>query len=146
MKPFYSLMFGASLAVVAACAPMIDTHGDVLNARDLASLRVGESTRGDVQRLFGSPSSRALFDSEDWIYIHSKQERRAFFKPRETERDVTVFKFDRAGVLQSVETKTLADGRNFAPAPQAGENGQTLTVLDQMMSNVGRMSTDAPVR
>ncbi len=144
MKPFYALMFGASLA--AACSPMIDTHGDVLNARDLASLRVGESTRDDVQRRLGSPSSRTLFDSEDWIYVHSKQERRAFFKPRETERDVTVFKFDRAGVLQSVETKTLADGRSFAPAPQTDENGQSLTVLDQMMSNVGRMSTDAPVR
>lgn len=143
MNPFYSLMFGA---IVTACAPMIDTHGDALDANDVASLHIGESTFDDVRRLFGSPSSRTLFDSEDWIYIHSKQERRAFFKPRETERDVTVFKFSRDGVLQSVDRKTLADGRDFDPAPQTETTGKSLTVLDQMISNVGRMLTDAPVR
>lgn len=131
--------------LTAACAPMVDTHGDATDADVLDTLKTGTATRADIVKALGSPSSRTVFDAEDWIYIHSRQERSAFFKPRETERDVVVLKFDRDGVLREKEVKTLKDGRAITPAPQSEQNENSMTILDQLISNAGRMGTDTPV-
>lgn len=145
MSPFFRFKILALTALVGGCAPMIDTHGDALDADGLAALKVGETPYGEVARLLGTPSVRSTFDTENWLYITSKQKRTAFFKPVEFERTVTVLKFDRSGILQGVETKTLADGRVIAPdADTTQTNGKELTFLDQMAGNVGRLATDAP--
>ena len=123
---------------------MVDVHGDAVDEDALASLVPGETVYTEVQKKLGFPSSKSIFDGEDWIYLHSKKERFAFFKPEETYRKLIVLKFNRDGVLQKIETKTLDDGRPLTPAPAEREEN-SLTVLDQMIGNVGRMSTDAPV-
>lgn len=146
MIPFRLSAAGVFFLALPACAPMIDTHGDALDPEALASLQTGKTSYAEVQEKLGSPSSRAVFDSEDWIYIHSQQERIAFFKPKETQRTVTVLKFSRDGILREIETKTLADGRMIVPAAAKTQtNEESLTILDQMISNVGRMATDTPV-
>ena len=146
MSPFFRFKILALTAFVGGCAPMIDTHGDVLDADDLAALKVGETSYAEAAGILGTPSVRSTFDSENWLYITSKQKRIAFFKPEEFERTVTVLKFHRSGVLQGIETKTLSDGRAIAPDTDTTEtNGKELTFLDQMAGNVGRLSTDAPV-
>ena len=136
----------ASLLVLSACSPMIDVHGDAVDPDALTLLKAGETKYIEVQKLLGSPSAKTIFDGEDWIYLQSKQERMAFFKPQETYRQIVVLKFDRDGVLQKVETKTLEQGRAITPDPETTQTGQSsLSVIDQMISNVGRMGTDAPV-
>lgn len=146
MISFRQSAAGVFFLALPACAPMTDVHGDALDPQTLASLQTGKTPYTEVQAKLGSPSSKAVFDGEDWIYIHSKQERKAFFKPEETQRTVTVLRFGRDGILREIETKTLADGRAIVPAAAETEtNEKSLTVLDQMISNVGRMTTDAPV-
>ena len=126
---------------------MIDVHGDAVDPDALSSLKVGETKYTEVQNLLGSPSSKTIFDGEDWIYLHSKQERMAFFKPKETYRRITVLKFDRSGVLQDIETKDLSQGREITPDSETTQTGEkSLSVMDQMISNVGRMGTDAAVK
>ena len=131
--------------MLSACSAMIDVHGDAIDPAALASLTPGKTHYTEVRNKLGSPSSRAVFDGEDWIYLHSKQKRIAFLKPKETERTLIVLKFDRDGILQKTETKTLEQGRQITPDPAVTDiNQETLTVLDQMIGNVGRMGTDAP--
>lgn len=135
----------ASLLVLSACSPMIDVHGDAVDPDALALLKTGETKYTEVQNLLGSPSSKTIFDGEDWIYLHSKQERMAFFKPKETYRQITVLKFGRNGVLQKIETRTLEQGRSITPSPETTQTGESsLSIMDQMINNVGRMGTDAP--
>lgn len=137
---------GAFLFVLSACSAMIDTHGDALDPEDLASFEPGKTTYMEVQKKIGSPSAKAVFDSEDWIYLYSQQERIAFFQPKEIARTLTVLRFNQKGILQKIETKTLADGRSIIPTETTTETNQkTLTILDQMINNVGRMATDTPV-
>ena len=145
MPPFFRFKTLAAAILLSGCAPMIDTHGDALDADDLASLKVGETPYTDVARVLGSPSVRSTFDTENWLYITSKQKRTAFFKPVEFERTVTVLKFDRSGILQGIETKTLANGKTISPDRDTTEaNGKGLSFFDQMADNVGRLATDAP--
>ncbi len=145
---FFSRLIALTLIaiILSACAPMIDTHGDSLDADNLASLEIGKTSYLEVKKIFGSPSAKTVLDAENWIYIHSQQERVAFFKPKETKRTLVLFKFDRDGILQDIETKTLADGRHIMIDPQTTTiRENSLTILDQMIGNVGRMGTDAPV-
>ncbi|HBO59815.1 MAG TPA: hypothetical protein DD624_07905 [Alphaproteobacteria bacterium] len=145
MPPFFRFKTLAAAILLSGCAPMIDTHGDALDADDLASLKVGETPYTDVARVLGSPSVSSTFDTENWLYITSKQKRTAFFKPVEFERTVTVLKFDRSGILQGIETKTLANGKTISPDRDTTEaNGKGLSFFDQMADNVGRLATDAP--
>lgn len=140
--------FGAAFFMLSACSAMTDVHGDALDPQDLALLVPGETPYTTVQNILGSPSAKTIFDGEDWIYIQSKQERMAFFKPKEIERNLVILKFNREGVLQKIEKKTLENGRQITPDPTTtqSDNDSSLTILDQMISNVGHMSTDAPVR
>lgn len=145
MPPFFRFKILALSAVLGGCAPMIDTHGDALDADDLAALQVGETSYTEAAAILGSPSVRSTFDTENWLYVTSQQKRTAFFKPEEFERTVTVLKFDRSGILRGIETKTLADGRTIAPdAETTPSGGKELTFFDQMAGNVGRLATDAP--
>lgn len=135
-----------SVLFSAACAPMIDTHGDVLDPDDMAALKIGVTPYTEVQKILGSPSSKTIFDSENWIYIHSKQERMAFFKPVETERTVVVLKFSNDGILQGIETKDLKDGFAITPSTATTIQDQnSMSVLDQLLGNVGKFQTETPV-
>lgn len=135
----------SAVLLLSSCSAMIDVHGDAIDPDSLALLKPQETKYTEVQKILGSPSSKTIFDGENWIYLHSKQERVAFFKPKEIYRNLTILKFDRNGVLQKIETKTLEQGRSFTPDPATTQMGtDSLTVLDQMISNVGRMGTDAP--
>ncbi len=145
MPPFFRFKVLTAAVLLSGCAPMIDTHGDALDADDLASLKVGETSYTTVAGVLGTPTARSTFDTENWLYIMSKQKRTAFFKPVEFERTVTVLRFDRSGVLQGIETKTLADGKVISPDRETTETGgKELSFFDQMAGNVGRLATDAP--
>ena len=48
MSPFFRFKILALTAFVGGCAPMIDTHGDVLDADDLAALKVGETSYAEA--------------------------------------------------------------------------------------------------
>ena len=140
-------VFCAVPLFLSACSAMIDSHGDAIDPEIVASLIPGETVYTEVQKKLGSPSSRTVFDTENWIYLHSEQERLAFFKPKETYRKIIVLKFNTEGVLQKIETKTLENGRSLSPSSaRTLTDRETLTILDQMISNVGRMGTDTPVR
>ena len=137
--------FGTIFLILSGCSPMIDVHGDSVDPEVVASLKPGETVYTEVQQKLGSPSSKTVFDGEDWIYLHSKQERFAFLKPKEIHREITVLKFDRNGVLQNIETKTLKNGRLIVPASAGSKTDpDSLTIMDQIISNVGRMGTDSP--
>ena len=134
---------GTILFTLSACSPMIDVHGDSVDEDVIASLIPGETVYTEVRQRLGSPSSKTIFDTENWIYLYSKKERFAFFEPKETYRNLTVLKFSRDGVLQKIETKTLDDGHPVVPAPADKKSDRdSLTVLDQMIANVGRMGTE----
>lgn len=135
-----------SVLASTACAPMIDTHGDILDPDNMAALQIGVTPYTEVQKILGSPSSKTIFDSENWIYIHSKQERMAFFKPQEIERTVVVLKFSNDGILQGIETKDLKDGIALTPSSATTTPDQnSIGVLDQLLGNVGKFQTETPV-
>ena len=73
------LVFCAALLALSGCAVGYQQQGRLIDARDVAQLRIGESNKQDVLDLFGPPTSLSravgvdeagLFQSDEptWIY------------------------------------------------------------------------------
>lgn len=128
----------------AACTPIIEVRGNNPPPEQLAQVKIGTSTREDVQALLGTPSNVTPFGEETWHYISAITEREAFFEPEVKERKVVTVVFDRAGLVRAVDTRGLEDGKDVVPAARETPTaGKELTIIQQLMGNVGRFSKDS---
>lgn len=127
------------LSAVGGCAPRLDTHGNIPDPDRLAAVTRGVHTRADVQQVLGSPSSVALFDGETWYYIGNRTETTAFLAPDVLERQVVAVHFNRAGVVDSIETLGLEQGQDVNLVErETPTSGNELTFIQQIVGNVGR--------
>ena len=135
-KLFIFLLFPVFLS---GCSPMIDSLGTAPTAQQLGQLHIGKTSYADVQTLLGSPSSKTVFGHEYWLYVSSRQERFAFFKPEETDRTVTVLRFDDNGVLQGIDVKDFTDAKAIVyDSEKTPIAGHSVSVTDQLLNNIGR--------
>ena len=86
---------------------MVDTpitfRGNKVDPDQLKELVPGTSTKTDVSSLIGSPSARASFDDNRWIYISETTQTRIGRTPGVRAQNVTVLTFDQGGVLRGGE-------------------------------------------
>lgn len=133
----------AALGVVG-CAPTYTTHGFTPQAEVLDTIEAGTDTRGSVLRKLGRPSSSGTFDSSVWYYVASKMEEFAFYEPKVVDRKVVVVKFDDAGLVTAVNRYGVEDGKVVDLVTMTTPTfGRELTVLQQIMGNVGRVDPGA---
>ncbi|MCR9176125.1 MAG: outer membrane protein assembly factor BamE [Alphaproteobacteria bacterium] len=132
------VVFGAS-----ACSPQIRTHGNMVDPDALAKINPGSSTTGEVLSLLGSPSSEANFGQRTWYYIGQRTERQAFLKPEIIERKVVYVDFDQSGLVDTIGSLDLEDGKKLAfitrETPTAG---QKVTLIKQLLGNIGRFNPE----
>lgn len=141
------------LALVLAALPLaacetsgllshpIQARGNRVDPEQLAQLVPGTSTRNDVMALIGSPTTRATFDDNTWLYISEMT--KPVIAATNTIRDqqVVAVSFDQQGVLRKVERKGPEDSvpvdiaSRTTPTP-----GNDTNFLQQLLGNVGRFS------
>lgn len=137
--PFFTLTMFLGLTV-SACAPVIQNHGNKPSQDVLELIEPKVQTKNDVLAMLGSPSSITMFEEETWLYISSKREQVAFFKPDELEREVVAITFDgNTEKVSNVITATKEDGAHIViSAKETPTSGHSFTFLEQMFGNVGR--------
>ena len=127
--------------LMVACEPMVDTRGHVDEREMKTVLKVGVNTREDVERLFGSPSSRSNFGEETWYYIRTRKESQAFFKPEITDQKVTELVFEPSGVLKGMREYGNADATGVQVVEKVTPTeGHSLGFFEQLLGNVGRFN------
>jgi outer membrane protein assembly factor BamE (lipoprotein component of BamABCDE complex) len=135
------LVIGVAL-LATACAPRIATHGNLPDPEKLAEIVPGKISRDEVAEILGSPSSIAAFNEETWYYISERMETTAFLAPDVTERKIIVIRFDKKGVVSSVENLGLGDGRNVELVDRTTPTaGNEMNIFQQMMGNMGRFNS-----
>ncbi len=140
MKRAFSLL-GISLLALAACTPNVQTRGHIGEATAYASVVVGQTTRDQVRTMLGSPSSASSFGEETWYYVTSTKESVAFFKPEITSQSIVRIIFSTDGVVRTVERFNAADMQHVAfAARETKTEGQELTVIDQLLGNMGKFN------
>ncbi|HEV2082892.1 MAG TPA: outer membrane protein assembly factor BamE [Brevundimonas sp.] len=131
--------FGALALTASACAPVIGSHGYQALEAAPADVAVGTDTKTTVRTRLGTPSATSLFEGDDiWYYISQTTEKYTFNLPQVSQRSVTEIVFE-GDQVASVRTLGLEDGqdvrmnRNETPT-----RGRELTILEQLLGNVGR--------
>ena len=136
--PFW-IKAALTASALAGCTVSVDQRGHLPDPDKLSEIHPGATTRDDVAKILGTPSSTGVFDSKDWFYISRKTKQVAFFDPDVLDQQVYVVRFDDKGVVSAVDHKDLKDGREIEPAPGATPApGRELTFLEQILGNLGR--------
>ncbi|MBL4615823.1 MAG: outer membrane protein assembly factor BamE, partial [Magnetovibrio sp.] len=131
----------ALLGTVTACAPRIDTRGNAVLIKDVATIEPGTRTRDHVLNTLGSPSSRSTFGDNAWYYISERTETTAFLAPEIIERQIIVVKFDEYGVVSNVDVYDKDSAEAVEPVDRKTPTaGNQLGLVEQLLSNIGRFN------
>ena len=131
-----------SLLSTAACAPITSYSGFQAIESDPKDVKVGADTKSTVRGKLGSPSATSTFDPNIWFYMNQVKQRVAFRKPTVIARNVTAITFSKENEqVESVNNYTLKDGKVIAyNGRETPTRGRELTILEQLLGNVGRGS------
>jgi len=141
--PFYrrtALFLIASLALsMTACGSRVAIRGNLPDPARVTEIKPGDISKQEIIEILGSPSSINTFGQETWYYISERTETVAFFEPEVKERQVLIVKFDKKGLLQSLEHLDLKAGRRLALVERVTPTfGEQLTILGQIIGNFQR--------
>ncbi|MDX6749227.1 outer membrane protein assembly factor BamE [Geminicoccaceae bacterium 1502E] len=132
----------ALCVTVGACSPTVKNHGYRIDETRLAQITPGVTSREEVRRLLGSPSAAGTFEDDRWYYISQKTERMSFYQAELVAQDVVGITFDERGIVAGIEQRGLEDAQAVEPSDDTTRTlGNDLTVLQQLLGNVGRFNT-----
>ena len=135
-------VIAASLLSTAACSPITSYSGFQAIESDPKDVKVAVDTKSTVRGKLGSPSATGTFDPNVWYYMNQIKQRVAFRKPQVVARNVTAITFNKdSEQVESVNNYTLKDGKVIAfNGRETPTRGRELTILEQLLGNVGRGS------
>ena len=122
-------------------------RGNRIDAEQLKQLVPGTSTRADATALVGSPTARATFDDNTWLYISEVTRPRIGRTQGVLDQGVVVLHFNEQGVLQDVKTLNQGDAlpvtvvARTTPSP-----GTEASFLQQLFGNIGRFNAIGPTQ
>ena len=137
-------LFGLGALFLSGCEAVYDTHGNLPDPDSVLQIQPGVDDRRQVAELLGSPSSVATFNNRTWYYISKKTKTISFLDPEVLDQEVLAIKFDNAGLVSDMRIYGLENARPITPDPNATPtSGKELTILQQLMGNIGRFSSGA---
>ena len=133
-------VFGSMALTGVACAPVIANQGFQTVDVKPADIVAGTDTRETVQTKLGTPSARSTFEDNVWYYISQTTERYTYNRPEVSQRTVTEITFDKAdNSVSNVRVLGLEDGQEVAINNRVTPTrGRQLTIIEQLLGNVGR--------
>ncbi len=144
VRPLIAFMLAISLG--ACTVPDFlgyppQSRGNKVDPELLAQLVPGTSSKKDVIALIGTPTSKAAFDDNSWLYIGEVTQPAIGGTQSIGEQQVLVMHFDAGGVLRSIDKRSKDDAASVSvvsrttPAP-----GNSTSLIQQLLGNVGRFS------
>ena len=145
--PVWSILALVGLLGLAGCdlPDMISfpqqVRGNRVDPDRLSQLIVGTATRADAITVLGSPTAKASFDDNTWIYISEMTKPMIGATNTVRDQSVVLLTFDSKGVLRKTETKGFKDGYDVAMAAGATPSpGNETTFLQELLGNIGRFN------
>ena len=139
------LLLGAVLAaspLLSGCAlfsPIPTERGQMVEKEDYDKLVPGTTTRADVTALLGSPTARATFDDNTWLYIGEVTAPVPLARPKIDHQQVLVLNFDGNGTLRSLRRLDQSNAHDVAMVSRVTPSpGSEASFMQQLIGNVGR--------
>jgi outer membrane protein assembly factor BamE (lipoprotein component of BamABCDE complex) len=136
-----ALVLCLSLTACSWVLPPPQTRGNKVEPEQLKELVPGTSTKADVTALIGSPTQKAMFDENTWLYITEVTRPRVGQTLGLLDQDVVVLTFDDRGVLTGMKTVTKDDAipvtvvSRTTPSP-----GTEASFMQQLLGNIGKFN------
>jgi outer membrane protein assembly factor BamE (lipoprotein component of BamABCDE complex) len=116
-------------------------RGNRVDGEQLKELTPGTATRADVTALIGSPTTRATFDDNTWLYVSEVTRPRIARTQGVLRQDVVVVTFNDQGVLQDVKRVNQDDSIPVSVVARSTPSpGTEASFLQQLFGNIGRFS------
>lgn len=129
--------------VLTACNPTLRTHGYRYTDGEVPEILVGEDTEATLLATLGNPSLRGTFEDNTWYYVTDTREYLSYLRPNTLARRVIAIEFDDEGVVAEVTEYDVSDSRQVNYVSRTTPTrGRELTLLEQVLGNVGRLPTD----
>src|ERR1700736_3631385 len=136
-----SVVAVSGIAMIAGCAALVEQRGNLPTPEKLAGIQPGVTSKDEVIKVLGSPSSVSIFNDKSWYYISRRTAQTAFFEPDVLDQQVYVVSFDDQGVVKAVDHKVLQDGVEVTPVARATPApGRELSFLEQLLGNLGKFN------
>ncbi|MGC2523199.1 MAG: outer membrane protein assembly factor BamE [Stellaceae bacterium] len=131
----------AAGAALSGCATTVEQRGNLPPPEEMAQIHPGKTTKDQVIKILGTPSSVSVFNDKDWYYISSRTGQFSFLDPKVLDQQVYVVDFNDDGVVRGIDHKTLVDGKEVVPVARATPApGRELTFLEQLLGNLGKFN------
>src|SRR5690348_471033 len=88
--PLPALAAVAMAVLLSACVPNVDQRGNLPEQDKLAEIHPGTTTKDQVAKILGTPSSTSIFDDKRWYYISRKTKQVAFLDPDVLDQQVFI--------------------------------------------------------
>ncbi len=134
------MLMTACLSMLAACTPTQATRGNIVEDFRMAEIVPGVSSRTNVLKSLGSPTTVAPFDDNVWYYIGQKTEKTGIFDPKVVDKKVVVVAFNPDGIVDSIEKVDAGQIDVPTVRRKTPTSGNEITVLQQLIGNVGRFN------
>ncbi len=116
-------------------------HGNRVDEYRLKELVPGTSTQADVTALIGSPTLKATFDPNTWLYISEVTQTRIARTPGVDDQAVVALRFDDQGVLRDIKKFGQADAMSATIVARATPSpGTEASFMQQLFGNIGRFN------
>jgi len=138
----HSLVLLVAASGIASCASSVEQRGNLPSPDKLSEIHAGSTTKDEVTKILGTPSSVSVFNNDrSWYYISRRTAQTAFFDPAVLDQQVYIVKFDDQGVVKALDHKVLEDGKEITPVARATPApGRELSFLEQLIGNLGKFN------
>ena len=143
-RPLLGLLLAAQLGACSAPDFMSfppQTRGNKIDPDQLAQLVPGTSSRADAVALIGTPTARATFDDNTWIYITELTKPLIGGTQQVRDQQVVTLTFDQGGTLRDISKRGPEDSKPVTMVQRATPSpGNNATIMQQLLGNVGRFN------
>lgn len=142
------LRYGSMLVLLAcplvACKSVarVDNRGYIETRSIDEGIEIGKTTRDDVRRRLGSPSTVSAFPPETWYYISRENETVGFLAPELVKQQVARIEFDDEGRVSKFERYGTEQAQELDYVTRkTPTEGRSLGLFEQLLGNIGRYNT-----
>jgi outer membrane protein assembly factor BamE (lipoprotein component of BamABCDE complex) len=127
--------------VLTGCSTTVEQRGNLPPPDEIAEIHPGKTTKDEVVKILGTPSSVGVFNDRSWYYISRRTSQFSFFDPTLLDQQVFIVDFNDQDVVKAVDHKTLKDGKEINPvARTTPAPGRELSFLEQIVGNLGKFN------
>ncbi len=104
-----NLLFILPIIFISSCFDGKTKHGYMFEAEKLQYLRKNISSKDEVFYIMGSPTIKNEAFDNSWVYLAQDVKNFLFFKPKITNREILVVKFDESNIIKDLKKLSLLD-------------------------------------